>query len=379
MNRKRLYSIDALRGLLALGVAYHHFCNQFDVNTNWEAGYRVFGESAALDVFLVNTYFRVPFFFVLSGFVMNYIYKSRILSNRISGLDFAVVRFSRLVPLCWFGTSVIHLLAFIFSKFGYFWKAVEVPFTIETFGRDLLFLRGDVGFDARGMLNGPEWTFPMMLVCYFLFFFYAKKFTNNSNPHDLLSYGAAMLIARIVSLGNVKLPIINASGMSVVSLFFSGCFICELWRMCSGNRAKTILTAVSVPCAVLGWWVLIFEPEWRGDLYFALEVLIAPATFIAILNFRPIVKLFSLRPLIWLGDLSISIWIMHMPVFHTFMFFYNRGAIDYGGNPYVQILVQFAGLFAVSLLTFRFVETPLQKFIRDKYRLYVKLNIEKES
>ena len=95
----RLVALDAWRGVLALLVVFYHFImsffvTDFDVVTWWHGAYLI-----------------VDAFFVLSGFIMVYIYGNRIHDER-SFKAFMIRRFFRLWPL-----NALVLLAFIALQF----------------------------------------------------------------------------------------------------------------------------------------------------------------------------------------------------------------------------------------------------------------------
>lgn len=95
MNKsKRLFELDALRGIAALGVVLFHYMVAFADNY-----------SHASEIFPLFRYFRygkhgVELFFLISGFVI-----LMSLEKTKNGPDFVVGRFARLYPTYW--TAVV--------------------------------------------------------------------------------------------------------------------------------------------------------------------------------------------------------------------------------------------------------------------------------
>ena len=97
-SRERIDVLDGLRGVLSLYVCFYHLTNSFPLLVDW------FGTHAPI---LRNGWFAVDVFFVLSGFVMSYVYQSTF-RTRATWADFKfyfVSRFARLYP--------VHLLTFL--------------------------------------------------------------------------------------------------------------------------------------------------------------------------------------------------------------------------------------------------------------------------
>jgi peptidoglycan/LPS O-acetylase OafA/YrhL len=74
------------------------------------------GEYAPLHLVFKQGYIGVSFFFVLSGFVLSYSYKSRILEKSISKTKYLILRYVRIYPLHWL-VSLPVILSSIGDKF----------------------------------------------------------------------------------------------------------------------------------------------------------------------------------------------------------------------------------------------------------------------
>jgi peptidoglycan/LPS O-acetylase OafA/YrhL len=90
-KQNRLFELDVLRGIAALGVVMYHYTTHYD---------ELYGHSQKVLIYFPFGQYGVELFFIISGFV---IFMS--LERTKSSLDFIVGRFSRLYPAYW--TAVI--------------------------------------------------------------------------------------------------------------------------------------------------------------------------------------------------------------------------------------------------------------------------------
>jgi peptidoglycan/LPS O-acetylase OafA/YrhL len=104
-NSERFTYIDALRGLAAVWVMFHHFIFG---HMNAVSAHGMAAE--ALRTVAAHGYLGVEIFFVLSGFVISYSVRNASITPRFVGL-FALRRSVRLDPPYWF---VIFLTYFLF-------------------------------------------------------------------------------------------------------------------------------------------------------------------------------------------------------------------------------------------------------------------------
>ncbi|WP_395490627.1 acyltransferase family protein [Cedecea davisae] len=102
----RIDSLTSLRFFAALGVFLHHM-GIFNSVEN---------ESIKnMAKYFFNDYVGVTFFYILSGFIINYNYNNHLAGKRFDIKDFLVFRFGKIVP--------VHLLTlivfvFLFNKFS---------------------------------------------------------------------------------------------------------------------------------------------------------------------------------------------------------------------------------------------------------------------
>jgi len=115
-SSSRLSSIDGLRGLLALGVFFHHsiIMYYYYMNGTWKVPpstfYTLLGEAS------------VPLFFMITGFL----FWSKILGSKFDVKNFYIRRIQRIVPLYIFTTVVVILIVFINTNFTIMVDSLEL-------------------------------------------------------------------------------------------------------------------------------------------------------------------------------------------------------------------------------------------------------------
>src|ERR1700743_3406757 len=98
---KRLYALDALRGLAALSVVVWHWQHFYALSGTWQTGWQRASQPFfwALQPLYDAGWAAVDLFFALSGFVFFWLYGAAIASRSIGGPRFSLLRFSPLYPL----------------------------------------------------------------------------------------------------------------------------------------------------------------------------------------------------------------------------------------------------------------------------------------
>ena len=158
--RERLDSLDGLRGYLSLYVCMYHLTNSFQAFADWGEGH------AAV---LRNGWFAVDVFFVMSGFVMVYVYGDHFKRGRLSAAMGAYLwaRIARLYPV------QIVTFAILFVAVGPF--VYRSDLFLDPAGRfywgaaiaNLFMLQGP-WIDHRNW-NYPSWSISAEMHAYLLF------------------------------------------------------------------------------------------------------------------------------------------------------------------------------------------------------------------
>ena len=303
MKIKRILPLDSLRGISAVGIAffwhYVHFRPTefpFSKKAYW----------------LYNYGFSfVDLFFILSGFVFCYVYKDKIINNKISFKDYAINRFSRLYPMMLLTLIYVAIvqslrMSIIHNFFQYpyndAWHFIMNIFCIQK------------GWVESGFsFNAPSWAISCQIVTYIIFFILLKKF--NDNKKYFGAYIILILIGLSVSKLKLKYPLFNVEMARTFIGFFIGCFVYEFNNYINKNKYKNkiicinliILIGLIMSSSIYGHVIL-------GDWINVYRFYIYPSIILISLNFKFINSILSFKPLIYLGNISYSIYLVHFPI-----------------------------------------------------------------
>ena len=345
-NAHRFEALDALRGLAALTVIQMHLPFLFAAHMPFP-----------------HAYLAVDFFFMLSGFVLNYAYGSR-LANGWSTLLFLRDRVFRLYPLYLLALplGLVHLL--------YTNRRDHAPLHPgEIFAITLFAL---VNFPLPSGLGGTEGYFPANGPSWSLFYELMANLAHGlflrycSRTKLMLVTCFAGLLLIPISLQKQGLNIGFLRGeffMGLVRVAFSytfGMLLLDLWKEGRLRRFRSFLGSTVLLGAVLLSPVLT-HGNGLGDLaavFFVFPtVLVLAANATSSSYFMPIVTL--------LGTLSYPIYILHVPVYSIFTTLWGvllkSKTADHAP---VSGIIYVLFLLTVCYLLERFYDFPVRRLLR---------------
>ncbi|MFC0471077.1 acyltransferase family protein [Halalkalibacter kiskunsagensis] len=153
-NRKRLNIIQSYRGIAAILILISHV----------SVIYHDFEKYNFSFFYALNRSGGVDFFFVLSGFLIYYIY-SRDFGIEGKAKEFIIKRLVRIYPLVWFFTLLSLPVYFLFDSFG---NGHETQFTVIL--KSLLLLPQD-----QDPVLGATWSLVHVVLFYLIFTLYMNK------------------------------------------------------------------------------------------------------------------------------------------------------------------------------------------------------------
>ena len=311
MSGKRLFGLDALRGIAALLVVALH------VNL-WSDDFPL----------LNHSYLAVDFFFVLSGYVMARTYEPRLQSDALAPLRFLRLRVKRIWP----SMAVGALLGFI--TYPDFFALLAGLLLIPIFVAKNIF-----------PINGVAWSIFFEL---FANAVHAPLFAKASKRTVaiIMVLALAAMIGFAWTYGRYNLgwgPGNFFGGFPrVIFPYCMGILLYRSWVDAPPFRVPQFVTYLSLPLLFIAASLM---DHWMFDL---LIVLIA----------FPLVMAGGLtasasRPLVFLGAISFPLYAVHIPVM--------RIISEYGGGPWL------AGAGAVAIVAgFYYLRARLQAGDEDK-------------
>jgi peptidoglycan/LPS O-acetylase OafA/YrhL len=365
MDKKaeRFEALDSWRGLAAIAVALFHF--------------KATGFLHSVSL-IRNADLAVPFFFVLSGFVVTHAYYDKV-TDAVGAGRFLLRRFGRLYPLHIFVISIfvaLECLKAIAVQHGY--QSYEPAFSgtndIASLVANILLLQAVVPF-VYPTWNAPSWSISVEFYTYVLFavVFMLGKYRLQATGAVLLVSGAALLL-----LDSFHSGVTLTSGLGLAQSlvgFSAGVLTYQLFRWLKAKDVR-IPTIVEIAAAALMAVTFHIHPR---------------QTVISIVAFSVVVIIFAFqaghvstwlktRPLLFLGRLSYSIYLLHF-LFFAVLFLAIRvlqaklgialtieGEIEplihfgFPGATDLLALAYLATVVAAASITYEWIEKPGRAF-----------------
>ncbi len=361
----RFDALDSWRGIAALVVALFHFQAQ---------GY-------FYDLPIIrHGNLAVPFFFVLSGFVITHAYRNA-LNDRGDGIRFVVRRFGRLYPLHFFTLMVLvalETLKLVASHFGF--SSSEGPFqnsnSVSALIANLFLLHAVIPFPDVSW-NAASWSISTEFYTYLIFLAVYLATPRRLRPVSAfvmfcLSGGFLLYLENTVPGLNV------AAGMGMAQCvfgFFTGNLTYEAYLRWRGRPflTGTLPELVATAAMVLLFW---YKPRFiSGDI-----IAFGGIIFLFAMQGGAISRWMSNRVLQVLGELSYSIYLLHFIVFAILfvvvrllqaktglslltlhdglevMRFGPRWLMDLVAATYIGVVL------VLAMMTFRWIEVPGRRY-----------------
>ena len=322
IQRDRFFTLDAFRGMAALGVVLAHFTHIYDL---------LYGHTFR-NVNLVYGARGVELFFILSGFVIFFT-----IQNVKSPREFLIRRFIRLYPAYWICLIITFTTVSIFGlpKMEVNWKEALVGLTM------IQQLFGIPPVDKSYWTLVPE------------FFFYLT----------IAAVAWAGWIKKIEHLGIVWL-LLSLVHTQVYHIRFVGLFLnldytCYfysgiLFFLLKQNPKNSYLWVQQIVCIAIGVFL-------KPDIAIAERLVIAFIYLAYILFLFDKLKFLQKRPLIYLGRISFAWYLIHQHIGYVII-----NAL----KPYIQNHLIFIPPILITLLIAHFItfniEKPAMKWLKER-------------
>jgi peptidoglycan/LPS O-acetylase OafA/YrhL len=376
-DKAYLNNLTALRGIAALLVVVFHsneIVAQYitTVNTFW----------------FKKLYLMVDLFFILSGFIMCYVYETYFNSSVESGknIEFIKARLARIYPLHLITLAILVLAVSITFAMGSdiyyedFMKALYNPKAIIT----SIFLLQSAHIHNIFTWNVPSWSISAEWLAYLLFPFLVKPFSKFGILKTLLTFVIifalyAGLVFYIAPNRVQMFPFLSTAADLDVTFdwgFARGIlgFILGMgvYRLFMNNVLKNTLGNGLVLFGI----VLLYSV----CTHFNLTDFVAPLFFSLILlcaayGSKNMNAFFSIPPLQKLGLWSYSIYLWHfviiLVVFEIQFWLLTKppvpGPPNYFGitNPLVLLVLYVVITIIIGAVSYRFIEKPSRKWINN--------------
>ncbi|MBN1881064.1 MAG: acyltransferase [Deltaproteobacteria bacterium] len=325
--------LNTIRAIAALIVFVGHYSHQAKLLVN------IFGNG--------SPQIGVMLFFILSGFLMSYLYMNREFELR-EVRNFAVARFARVYPL--------FLLIVVFAYYSHLIGAGTV-YRVDSFS----------GFvENLTLLNCPSvlWTVPIEIHFYF-FFVLIWWFASKRWLYAMFLMIAVFYVVTITGYPTFKGSLLidyHVVFPQFFPFFFAGVIFGQLYRnwtprMKSGVFVSALLIVPVLFPGVFGPVFKTYHNMWEGVLC----LLCLSFVFFVILFFVP-----DNNPILanrfgdYLGKISYSMYLLHLPVVNML----KNPARD---MPVLFFFICLALTIGISAASYHFIEKPSRNAIRGRF------------
>lgn len=350
-----IHSHTGLRGLAAMIVCIAHVALWHE--RDWCLTIKYF------NFFLNLRHYAVDLFFILSGYILNYVYLG---SGDFYWRTYFNARIARIIPL--YVLTTLLLLPFGLTYVG------------TNYLRNIIyniFMVSGIVDGPLDTINGPAWSIGVEFFCYVAIFplLWIAYRVLKTKTYQKYTY---IFIIILFSFALFSLYNINALATTGhwswnpswlgrgVAGFTIGFFICSTQRIIRNiSINQTLITLVILFC-IIAIVIRGFDYGSHVLIFIAMPLL---AYFSAIDN-GVFAEALNLKPLQWLGDRSYSIYLWHIPTLAVFPNLFNL-INKYFANTSTSLSVSInmiSLLFAiliVSEVSYRYFEGPCRRYIRQ--------------
>ncbi|MBD8729759.1 acyltransferase family protein [Pseudomonas sp. CFBP 13710] len=347
----RLYTLDTLRGLAALCVVFWHWQHFFyvaDDPSAFVAAQQPF--FATFKGLYGHGGLAVQLFFSISGFVFFWLFARKISERSITANRFALDRFSRLYPLHIVTFVVVAALQVIYGSMhssSFVYQANDAYHAILN-----VFLAPAWGFEKGWSFNAPIWSVSVEVLLYATFFLIC-----------LTGRFLLPLAVLMCALGAYLYPDYYKQGSGLLCFYVGGLtYISLQWlERHAGPGRSTAL--VSAACAAAWVYQLGFSDNVNTYFVMCVGFPLLIAALAGIGRYWPNL----LRSGAVLGDISYASYLIHFPL--QIVFALTADKLGFARAVFYQgwvMLLFFAVLIVLSMLSHRFLERPAQRFLRAR-------------
>lgn len=335
----------------------------------WVTGWHASGLAGGLLFPFTHGYLGVDLFFILSGFIIAYVYWQEF-EQRFSGRAygrFIALRLARLWP-----AHVAVLLVFCGLALGWTLAAGQTPPAV--FWREVvaqLLLIHNWGAVEHITINIPSWSVSAEFLAYLLFPLYVVLFRRLRSPWVLLAAIAVAMALCILPAAFVSRWPFNDPGplsnIRVACEFAIGVALFRLWQ---GGRVASAPWSAIVLLALAGILAITALTPPRHRLDYAIVLLMAPLILGLAQSGGLLVRLLSSRAMVYLGEISYSTYLVHGLVIVLLEKTVRRSDFLQSLKDADGLSVLLPAAIALSLLggalLFHIVEKPARHWLRRR-------------
>lgn len=325
-SNRRIYELDVLRGLAALGVVLYHYTTRYD---------QIYGHSHDLLLSFPQGRYGVPMFFMISGFVILLALER---TKRI--LDFVVGRIARLYPVYWVAIALTFATVAL----------VGLPGREVSLNHAIVNLSMIQRFMSIPDVDGVYWTLQVELIFYLIMvLLYQLRLLRH-----IETMAIAWLLINLVRIQSDWLPIpasISPFFLTDYAHFFIiGIALYQIW-----NKGGSTVRYGLIAAGLLVHSMNSHAESIIACMGFALGLFFAIHGYLRFIN---------LKPLIFLGTISYSLYLIHQNIGYIVI----RTLSQVSLNAHLSITVALGISIGLASLMALAIERPAMGYLRTLYR-----------
>lgn len=348
----QLRSLTSLRFFAAMVVVLYH-CG------------REVGFPAWVGDFFENGYEAVSFFFVLSGFILTYVYAVDPHAT-ISRRRFWAARIARICPV-YYLALFLDLPRLLYSVFSV-GNTSKLRFALAGFSTPVFLQSWIPG--GEYVWNVPAWSLSVEAFFYLLFPFIVGPLRRARSSRVLVgallgvvTVGAAraFVTAPATSFSPLLVQVAHFSPLLFLPQFILGIGVAGLFlggfKIASRHAEALVIAVAAVICA-------IFWHRSRLPFLLTSDAVLAPLyallIYAAAQSVGPVSHTLSREVLVWCGEISYGVYILHIPLFFLWM---RASARILHLSPTVMTWTFIPLLLLLCGLVYRYIERPCRAII----------------
>ena len=330
----------------------------------------------------------VDFFFVLSGFIISYVYGDSFKDTLTSGdyWKYIKARFARVYPLhfvtlVWCLICAIIILHYADGVAPFYKDMINPSAAIPSF----LFLQ-TFGLYISAPLNTPSWSLSTEWWVYMVFPLLVPFFCHLKARGivAMTVFIGGLFVFIKYYLGPVGLPFPGGSpSLNIITDF--GVLRCLAGFLLGMLLFRVYEESIAISFLRKSWVFIVFFLSVIVTMHIGVEDILVIALFpfvilTAAYNHTTVKKILDTPVLQRLGDWSFSIYMVHVPIMYAFWIYqirmyptmYAKFPPEQAGTPDYTIgmivcLVMVALTLLLSALSYRFIEVPARHYLNKRF------------
>ncbi|MDD4148526.1 MAG: acyltransferase [Bacteroidales bacterium] len=314
--------------------------------------------------FCAEGYIGVNFFFMLSGFILAYVYQDKIVNKSAKASTFWIYRFARIYPL--------HLLTLIIALPTTYKIFVSgfIPWFMQ-FSSNLLLLHSFIPDSAYFFsFNSVSWSISTEMFFYFLFPFVIPFITKISKNKLYIALAFFIIVPTILVSINLIDPMFYHRLFYINPIFrfldFAiGIFLYNIVRNLKlKNNKANFLEIFTILIMLASFFFSKYIPQvYRYSVFYWIPT----ALLIGIFYFQSGFLsrfIFSNKYFVILGEISFGFYMFHQLV----MKYFDKINIHFLSieNPILIIAIYFLLTLIISIISYYYFELPLNRLIKNR-------------